>query len=59
MFVGPGGKDVPVKLLVNPAPDEIISQHLRARLDNADSPGFIALTGNCKSGIVSEVPPVK
>ena len=55
MFVGPGGKDVPVKLLVNPAPDEVISQHLRARLGNADSPGFIAFTGNCKSGIVESL----
>ncbi len=52
MFVCPGGKDVPVKLLVNPAPYEIVPQHLRATPGNADSPGFITFAGNCKGGAI-------
>lgn len=53
MLMGSGGKDVPVKLLVNSTPNEIVPQHLRTRPSNTDSSGFISLTGNCKESAIS------
>ena len=53
MLMGPGGKDVLVKLLVNSTPNEIFLQHLRTRPSNTDSSGFISLTGNCKESAIS------
>ena len=53
MLMGSGGKDVPVKLLVNSTPNEIVPQHLRTRPSNTDSSGFISLTGNCKESAAS------
>lgn len=53
MLMGSGGKDVPIKLLVNSTPNEIVPQHLRTRPSNTDSSGFISLTGNCKESAIS------
>ena len=53
MLMGSGGKDVPVKLLVNSTPNEIVPQHLRTWPSNTDSSGFITLAGNCKESTVS------
>ena len=53
MLMGSGGKDVPVKLLVNSTPNEIVPQHFRTRPSNTDSSGFISLTGNCKESATS------